>query len=353
MTVNSRQPQSDIYQNKWIPIFGIPIVASLMPLIFFNNQMEMGVPFWYLFSHSILFSTGIWLVNLLEVRKINELFSKPEHQKTRVIAMIVSGFIITFCISRIIRYFLPFIDPQFTAICDSNQKSLNIGTYLMVTMVMLLYESKRNALLYKQVSLEKTQLEKEQSVHMLESLKNQVNPHFLFNSLNTLVALIREDSVKAEEFTRRLSSVYRAILDCQHQDVCPLEKELKLAEHYGWLLQARFGNQLKINLSCSEQFAINRFLPPLTLQLLIENAVKHNITSGQQPLTITVTCDEAHIWIENNLQPKLQDTSGAGIGLSNLEARFKHLTDRPIEIEQTAQRFCVKLPLLCIQEMEA
>jgi two-component system, LytTR family, sensor kinase len=342
-----------VYDNNWIALWGIPLVSAFMPYLFFGDELKQGVSFWHLYAHALAFTSLIWMVNMLAARKINRTFGEASQRKLRLCWLVIGAIVLTFLATFILRKLIPLIDAQYEEFCKPNELSLTLGTYLMVALILFMFETKRNARLYQNALTEKTELEKAQSIHVLESLKNQVNPHFLFNSLNTLVSLIREDNTKAEEFTRRLSSVYRAILDSQNEHLYPLEQELKLAEHYSWLLQARFGDHVKVVQGCAMQYAQNRFLPPLTLQLLLENAIKHNIASARQPLTIQISCTSGSISVSNNLQPKLQVTRGAGIGLENLTARYAYLTDQKLLIEQTETEFRVTLPLLKIQEIAA
>jgi sensor histidine kinase YesM len=342
---------NEVYENNWIAFWGIPVIAALMPLLFLEQALKDGMSYGHLYVQAFCFTSLIWLFNILSARYVNKQFGAPEQRKLRLVWLVLGAIVATLSASIIVRLLIPIVDPFFNPLCMKNQIGQTLGSWLMVALVLLTYETKRNAILYQNAMTEKSELEKAHSIHILESLKSQVNPHFLFNSLNTLVSLIREDGTKAEEFTRRLSSVYRNILDCQHEYLCPLEDEIKLADHYSWLLQARFGDHLVIEQDCAPKFAQNRFLPPLTLQLLLENAVKHNIASARQPLTIQVTCTSEHITVRNNLQPKLQVTRGAELGLTNLIARYGYLTDQKIQVDKTETEFRVTLPLLQIQKI--
>jgi two-component system, LytTR family, sensor kinase len=343
---------TDIYSNKMVPLFGVPLVAAVMPLAFFGDELRDGVPYLHLFGTSFLFTVSIWIVNLYAVRAINRRYTQPDQQMKRLLWMITSALVLTSMVSQSIRTILSYLIPQFAVICAANQMSLTIGSYLFVLLISLGYEAKRNAILYEQASHEKAELEREHSIHMLESLKNQVNPHFLFNSLNTLVALVREDQVKAEEFTRRLSSMYRLMLESQDKHLATLESELRLTEHYIWLLSVRFGDHMRIDLSCACALGVKQHLPPLTIQLLIENAVKHNIASAHLPLHIQIKCTDQLLTVANTLQPKMQDTRGAGIGIKNLAARYALLSGQEIELAEVEGYFSVSVPILSIDNEE-
>jgi two-component system, LytTR family, sensor kinase len=194
-----------------------------------------------------------------------------------------------------------------------------------------------------EILIENEHLKNENLSVQLASLKDQLNPHFLFNSLNTLSWLINEDKDKSQRYLQKLSQVLRYSLSLQEQSLVPLKEELGLVENYIFLLQMRFGDNLKVVKNIGNtQFQI----PPLSLQLLIENAIKHNIISTASPLSIWIELNENDktIIVKNTLNLK-PNSEGTGIGLVNLNERFKILASREIEIEQN-ETFTVILPLI-------
>ncbi len=200
--------------------------------------------------------------------------------------------------------------------------------------------------LKNEILLENEHLKNENLLVQLTSLKNQLNPHFLFNSLNTLSWLINEDKEKSQHYLQKLSQVLRYSLSMQEQSLVPLKEELALLENYIFLLQIRFGDNLKIVRNIENvQFKI----PPLSLQLLIENVIKHNIISTASPMNIWVEMNENKktIIVRNTLTRKV-NSEGTGIGLVNLNERFKILASQEIEIEQNEKEFMVILPLISI-----
>jgi len=196
-----------------------------------------------------------------------------------------------------------------------------------------------------EILVENEQLKHENLLVQLTSLKNQLNPHFLFNSLNTLSWLINEDKAKSQLYLQNLSQVLRYSLSMQEQSLVSLKEELALVESYIFLLQMRFGENLNVSkkVKTLEGFQI----PPLSLQLLIENAIKHNIISTANPLEVSIELqlDDKTILVRNSLNIKA-NSAGAGIGLANLNQRFKLLTNREIEIKQNDTSFWVVLPLI-------
>ncbi len=181
-----------------------------------------------------------------------------------------------------------------------------------------------------------------------ESLKNQIDPHFLFNSLNVLSSLIEENPENAQRFTTSLSKVYRYVLEQKDKELVPIEEELAFAKTYMNLLKMRFENSLSCELPL-ENIDIEAKVVPLSLQLLLENAVKHNIVSEQKPLHIKVYLEDDFLVIQNNYQKKdvLQDRQG--VGLDNIISRYEIITNRKLKIEQTENQFIVKIPILTKQ----
>ena len=182
-----------------------------------------------------------------------------------------------------------------------------------------------------------------------ESLKNQVNPHFLFNSLNALTNLVYEDQDLAADFIRQLSKVYRYVLETRSKEVVSLETEMKFVESYLFLQHIRFDDKLRVEASVSG--FENRLLPPLALQMLLENAIKHNTIAKDEPLTISIRVEEDMLVVKNNLQIKnIPTEESSGMGLANIKARYEFLSDKPVVVEKTESYFRVKLPLLSISE---
>lgn len=179
-----------------------------------------------------------------------------------------------------------------------------------------------------------------------EALKNQLNPHMLFNSLNTLRALIRESSSKAQDYTQELSNVLRYMLNAnESREVC-LSEELEFIEAYTFLLQMRYEENLVFEFNIDGRFN-SYVLPPMSLQLLIENAVKHNEISSRKPLKVSVrTDDNGNLSVCNPIQKKIMGSSGTGIGLDNLTRRYKLLYDRDVNVTASEGRFCVTIPLI-------
>ncbi|MGG5506382.1 MULTISPECIES: 2TM domain-containing protein [unclassified Myroides] len=178
-----------------------------------------------------------------------------------------------------------------------------------------------------------------------ESLKNQLDPHFLFNSLNVLNALIEENPEKAQEFTSGLSKTYRYILDQKNKELVPLEEELDFAQTYIELLQMRFEDSLTFEID-QEIKQEGAKVVPLSLQLLLENVIKHNKATSNKPLHILIKQENGYLVVANNLNLRQINEDRKGIGLTNIADRYALLTSKPIKIDQTETEFTVRIPIL-------
>lgn len=199
---------------------------------------------------------------------------------------------------------------------------------------------------WRQASIDMEKLRTEQVFTQFQSLKNQVNPHFLFNSLNALSSLVYEDQGKAVEFIRKLSQVYRYVLDRKDEEVIPIKDELDFLVNFVFLQKIRFGDNLNFEIDGAND---SGHLPPLALQLLVENAIKHNVVSDDHHLNIKVTIGEEYCEVVNNVKEKLSKDS-TGIGLDNLQARYAYLSDKKVEIINEGDQFVVRLPVLTLNE---
>lgn len=214
-----------------------------------------------------------------------------------------------------------------------------ITTILLVEVSLFLLNKWRFSL------AELERFKKENAEFQFESLRSQVNPHFLFNSLNTLSSLVYESQEKAEAFIRELSDVYRYVLENRGKELVTLKEELAVARSYIYLLQLRFDTNLHIQLNIDEVFEAMR-IAPLTLQLLIENAVKHNVVSRRMPLHVSISIADGYLLVKNTLQVKESNDYSTQLGLKNIQSRYAFLTDNKVEIVPTEREFIVKIPLI-------
>ncbi|MGA0558601.1 sensor histidine kinase [Larkinella sp. VNQ87] len=191
------------------------------------------------------------------------------------------------------------------------------------------------------------QLRQEMSEVQMRALQSQLNPHFLFNSLNSLSSLIADEPAKAEQFVDEMASVYRYILQTHDFELTSLGRELQFIHSFFHLLQTRYGRGIQLTINVADEY-LNRQIPPLTLQLLVENAVKHNVVSSERPLEIQIfTTDDNWLTIRNNLQRRPVDrVKSTQKGLLNILAKYQMLGQPTPVVEETATEFVITLPLI-------
>jgi two-component system, LytTR family, sensor kinase len=228
---------------------------------------------------------------------------------------------------------------------NMDEGKMLIFTSLLITfLISSIYASVSFFMQWKENLLKAQNLEKANLEAQYETLKAQVNPHFLFNSLNTLLSIV-EGQAAAEKYIENLSEFMRYILKNRDKQGVTLNEELEVARQYVYLQKSRFSQKLKVDIEIPEKY--NSFtVPPLTLQMLIENAIKHNEISNENALHIRVFMkDESHIAVENGLRKKTDAEPSTGIGLKNIQNRYQFLFGKDIEITESNTLFTVVLPL--------
>lgn len=338
------------FNDRWLLVLGMPLVAFIVPLVFFSksNSALVGQNLTGYIS-SLCFTAIYWFGNrqiLLEVRK--RFF---EHKSDIRRITVQSVLVLTYTASiGLLSIFLMNYIPDHGA---EGESSFFAGLFISF-FILSIYEAVWASSRLKQTSLEAEQLKRANVQGQLDLLKTQVNPHFLFNNLNTLASLIPEDPERAVHFVQNLSVVYRAILEVREKELVTLEEESKWLASYIYLLEARFGESLVVELDVPEVLW-QRFVVPLALQILLENAIKHNVVASKRPLYVRIYATqqpEASLIVTNNLQRKAQLEPSTQTGLTNIAKRYALLCDRAPRILETDTDFTVILPLLNIPRYE-
>jgi LytS/YehU family sensor histidine kinase len=250
-----------------------------------------------------------------------------------------------------VRFFLTTIGrlwgyTGFTRLLDELIMNFMAVTVIFIITVidwgLYLLESWRNSL------AEIERFRKERIEFQFEMLRNQVNPHFLFNSLNTASSLIYENQDAASKFVKQLAKVYRYVLEQQSKELVSLQEEKQFISSFIYLLELRFANNLKVDLIIPDVYS-SLLVLPMGLQLLVENALKHNIVSAKKPLHLEIFVENGandYLVVRNNLQRKTQTEYSSQLGLSNIVNRYAFITEFAVMIEETENTFTVKLPLI-------
>lgn len=222
--------------------------------------------------------------------------------------------------------------------------AMTIGS--LVSIIVLSIEVSSQFFTNWKKSLVEVEKYKAQSLQaQLQNLKDQINPHFMFNNLSVLSSLVYKDQDKAVDFINQLSKVYRYLLDSHNCELVALRDELTFIQSYTYLLQIRFDKNLAFHFQIPEENQ-QLLLPPMALQILIENAIKHNEISEELPLHITIKVKDDSLEVTNNLQLRMSGETGSKNGLTNIRERYKFFTTREVAILETGLAFIVKIPLL-------
>lgn len=221
-------------------------------------------------------------------------------------------------------------------------------TFVISISVFYLILNRKSQFRIRQMQVQAEQLMKENAVAQFEALKNQVSPHFLFNSLSILSSLVHVDANLSEKFIDQLSKAYRYILEQKDNDTVSLRTELEFLRSYAFLLKIRFENKFDVKVLISDADAEKYQVAPLTLQLLIENCVKHNRMSEKEPLIVTILANDKYLVVRNPNRPRneIEKTTSTGIGLANIKNRYQLLSESSVLVEQDEELFTVKIPLV-------
>ncbi len=300
----------------------------------------------------IVFVVALFLtiINLYYEQYISNRFSWEEEPKKRLVIGSLGSILVTvlaYGLARLILFTL-----YFGNTLDQFLNNESRTEYLFFTIIAIVISLVIHSFYFYKSSQENKV--KEQKIiagtasAKFDALKNQLDPHFLFNSLNVLTSLIEENPDQAQKFTTSLSKVYRYVLEQKNKDLVAVDEELKFARTYVRLLKMRFEDSMVVDIpeNCSDPEAK---IVPLSLQLLLENAVKHNVVSESKPLHLSVHEENGMLVVKNNLQAKQVVKKSSGVGLTNIQQRFGILTDRRVEIHKTETDFSVKLPMLTKQ----
>jgi len=302
------------------------------------------------FGYTMLYGLSLYLANAYIFMYLDKIYKADRFTPKRILIGFVMSFLVSIVVIFLLRVFEDVIvEGMPFATFLSHEQMANYLVAIIITFVVTL--AFHAFYFYKAYAENKV---KEQKViagtasAQFESLKNQIDPHFLFNSLNVLSSLIEENPDNAQRFTTSLSKIYRYVLEQKDKELVSVAEELAFAKTYMNLLKMRFENSISYELPSDFENPEAKVVP-LSLQLLLENTIKHNVASEQKPLHIKIYIENNYLIVENNLQKKevLQDRKG--VGLQNIVNRYGLISERKVLVEQTAEAFKVKIPILTKQ----
>ena len=337
------------FKNNALNLLYINLIISVFIFMIDGGDKTLQRYLLY-FLISAMYTFCIGLGNSYLNEYLDSKFSWTEQTKQRTIAAVVG----TLLLNIILVYACNYIN--FVLIQGKSQEKffsgdLNFLNWFFINFSLLIaaighargfmLAMKQNA---KQEVVEQKLIAKSANAQF-ESLKNQLDPHFLFNSLNVLDSLIEENPVQAQRFTNSMSKIYRYVLEQKDKELVSVEEEIDFAKTYCELLKTRFEDAVTFDFNISEEDK-KGFVVPLSLQLLLENSIKHNFATSSKPLNIKIFTEKGNLIIENNLQTRELPNTSTGVGLANIVSRYNLLTERNVFVEKSEAFFRVKLPIL-------
>ncbi|MAQ75106.1 MAG: histidine kinase [Aquimarina sp.] len=312
------------------------------PIVYQKELRDLAIHFMFAFS--------LTLVNGYFFDKIGDYFTWEREPQKRLWFGAIGSIIITMATLAVLRFTLVVLIYGKSWAHFINTE--NISYYVIGFIITLFFSVFFHAFyFYKELQKQKITEQKiiaDTASAKFTALKNQLDPHFLFNSLNVLTSLIEENPEMAQKFTTSLSKVYRYVLEQKNKELVTVDEELKFAKTYMTLVKLRFEDSIIFEMPESASNPEAKVVP-LSLQILLENTVKHNVVTPQRPLHIKIYEDNGFLVVENNLQPKEVIKQSVGVGLGNIKQRYGLLTKREFAIYKTEKAFIAKLPILTKQ----
>lgn len=335
------------FREPWPRLIGIPLVALVLATLFHEGPFT-----WRDYAITVGVTGLIWQGCFSIISAYRRRFPGFERTALRITLTVITMSVYIVGVDLLTCTVLDALGIQENSYLNGEWKLNLIKCFGTTALIGTLYEAGYFFTMWKRQAIEAEALKSRQLRAELDVLRNQVSPHFLFNSLNTLVALIPEDPTQAVRFTKALSHVYRYILQHKDKEVVDLGTELDFTEAYIHLMKVRFEEALLITVSVDAEHR-RLLVAPLSLQLLLENALKHNVASLAHPLQVDIHAENGRtLVVRNNLRRKQGTVEGTGTGLSNVKQRYAILSDRPVDVIETRDHFLVALPLLELSERE-
>jgi len=336
-------------RKYFISLLWISLGTALFFFLFFNERTLKSFIMTLLLStmYSFVLGVGNGLINDF----LNKKFPWSETTRTRAILSIISIIIGNFILVYFCNYMNYVVIQKVATTEEFFSKKYGVTNWFMINIALLI-----SAFLHAKGFMEELKKTSRKEVveqkliaksanAQFESLKNQLDPHFLFNSLNVLSSLIDENPAQAQKFTASMSKIYRYVLEQKDKELVTVEDEIEFAKTYCDLLKTRFEDSVDFIFDVKKE-DYRRYVVPLSLQLLLENCIKHNFATSSKPLVIKIFSDNDMLCIENNLQAREQMKESAGIGLANIVQRYALLTKKNVFIEKSEDYFKVKVPIL-------
>lgn len=321
------------------------VIAFLVVLAFFNSAFNSPRTFLISIIWAFTISATQWIGPFMIIqaldKKINWLQFPLKRTLVQLISLLLWSIMAFVLVQTVMYYFVLDVPPA--KLWPSQLRAVIYALFISL-FISLVFTSIGFFNSWRSSLIKEAELKTEMMSYKYESLRNQLNPHFLFNSLNVLSDLVYTDQKQAVSFIRQLGDLFHYVLDSRDKELVSLDEELRFMDSYIFLLKTRFGEKLKLDIhSGANRQAL---IVPMTLQLLIENAVKHNEISEKYPLEIKVDITGDYIMVENKQRPKLSGEPSSSTGLKNIKQQYSFFTDKEVKVDASNGVFIVQIPLL-------
>ena len=341
--------QSDQLNDLGFRIILIPFFGIVIPLV--TGMIDHhNFPIWKIklsYGYSIGIAFVVWQGNRYLLFTLRSYFNWFNQPIKKILGLLFAISFYTIPVSALLLVGWYHLFKNGTV----NWNVVTTSTLIIMICVIFITHVYETVFLVKEAEsdqIKREQLERAKAEAQLEALKNQVDPHFIFNSLNTLSHLIEDVPEKAKIFNDNLAEIYRYILQNKARDLVMLRDEMGFVDHYFGLLQIRFENAVELKIDIAHEKRDDYLIPPISLQILVENAIKHNEFSDSHPLSIQIQLHNQELVITNEIRSKELIKASPGIGLKNLHERYELITSKRISIQEVGKIFTVRLPLLNI-----
>ncbi|MCZ8353647.1 MAG: histidine kinase [Cyclobacteriaceae bacterium] len=343
-----------MFSTKYRLVFILLLsIYSFLNILFTvgNGFFDFNLPDYFLLFVLTSVVIGVWELNRLLANRIPE---KPKLSGKKIHPLVLQFFGSIFIVVAVSWISLELLYLILNMPLKTNPKHFTL--LLAFGFRVNLFLQCVNAIVFYMNQLKEAQLQAEQYKQQtaeanFQILRNQINPHFLFNSFNVLSTLVYKDPDTSSRFIEQLSFVYRYLLASNDKKLVTLQEEMAFMDAYLYLLSIRFGNNLQVSKQVSDK-ALKNYVAPATLQLLVENVIKHNVVSKKEILTIEIEDRDNFLYIQNSIRAKQDKEPSTQVGLQNIKNRYAFLTDRKVIIENTGEKFKVGLPLLIVEKHE-
>ncbi len=332
-------------------LIGLLLFIVFQAIYFFNGgSFQVNASFWRYFRDHMIFSWLIYLANALLISYLLKRFGLELFRGKHLVLSVLGNIAVSLAAIFLARFIISagFGGNGFSEFIKGESMEYYLNTLILAVFIsgifyaVFYYKHRQETKVKQQKIIAGT------ASAQFDALKNQLDPHFLFNSLNVLTSLIEEDPQQAQRFTTALSKVYRYVLEQKNKELVSVDEEFAFARTYVRLLKMRFEEGIHFEIPEHSSDPGARIVP-LSLQLLLENAVKHNVVTPERPLHIRVSEDSGYVVVANNLQEKQVISKSSGVGLQNILQRYSLLTERQLKIEKDETQFRVAVPILSRQ----